>query len=63
MIEGLVKRMIKEYEGGDRFSIIATGGLSAEISENCSLIDTSNKDLTIEGLRILYNRNTNDAIL
>ncbi len=62
MIEGLVKRMIKEYNRDQKFFIIATGGLSGEITNNCSLINKSDKNLTLEGLKILYNRNTNDTV-
>ena len=58
MIEGIVARMKKEYEGNCKFAIIATGGLSQEIADNCVIIDKADKSLTLDGLRILYQRNT-----
>ncbi len=63
MIEGLVNRMIKEFNSEQTFFIIATGGLSGEITSNCNLINKSDKNLTLEGLKILYNRNTSDTIV
>ena len=57
MIEGIVRRMIDEYQGNKQFNIIATGGLSMEIAENCDIIDLADVGLTLDGLRILYNRN------
>jgi len=57
MIEGLVARMEKEYNG--KFTVIATGGLSQEIADNCDIIQKADKSLTLEGLRILFQRNKN----
>jgi type III pantothenate kinase len=55
MIEGLINRMEKEYH--HKFTVIATGGLCHEIAKNCSLIQKADKDLTLKGLKILFNRN------
>lgn len=57
MIEGLIKRIEEEYQADKKFTIIATGGLSQEIADNCKIINHTDKNLTLEGLRILYNRN------
>ncbi|MBN2279663.1 MAG: type III pantothenate kinase [Candidatus Marinimicrobia bacterium] len=56
MIEGLISRMQQEY--GKELTVIATGGLSQEIADHCSLIRVADKNLTLEGLRILYEFNT-----
>ena len=55
MIEGIVARMEKEYNG--KFTVIATGGLSQEIADNCDIIQKADKNLTLEGLRILFHHN------
>ena len=57
MIEGIVNRMKQEYSGKGKFTVIATGGLSNEISANCDIIDKSDINLTLEGLKILYHQN------
>ncbi len=58
MIEGLIDRMIREYGKTTSFSVIATGGLSEEITHNCSVIQTADKTLTLEGLRHLFTQNS-----
>lgn len=57
MIEGLIQRMEKEYGNDQKFTVVATGGLSQEISDSCDMIQYSDKNLTLEGLKILFNRN------
>lgn len=57
MIEGIIARMEKEYEGKESFTVIATGGLSQEIADNCDIIQKADKSLTLEGLRILFEKN------
>ncbi len=57
MIEGLITRMKKEYKGSEKFTIIATGGLSQDIADNCKIIDKADINLTLEGLKILYKQN------
>ena len=55
MIEGLVARIKEEY--GESATVIATGGLSRLFFESTAIIEYVEEDLTIEGLRILYERN------
>lgn len=55
MIEGLVARIKEEY--GEPATVIATGGLSRLFHESTAIIEYVEEDLTIEGLRILYERN------
>lgn len=55
LVEGIVGRMQKELDG--RAKVIATGGLAAPIAAATSSIDQVEPFLTLEGLRILYQRN------
>lgn len=55
MVEGLVRRMNTEL-GGNAICI-ATGGLSSVIAPETGLIDHVDVDLTLHGLRIVWERN------
>jgi type III pantothenate kinase len=55
MVEGLVKRMRAEL-GGDPV-VVATGGLAVLVSPETSLIDHVDADLTLRGLRLVWQRN------
>ena len=55
LIEGLVGRMKEEL--GDNPKVIGTGGYAQLISRETEVIDIVNPDLTLEGLRIIYNLN------
>ncbi|MCD6582986.1 MAG: type III pantothenate kinase [Desulfuromusa sp.] len=57
LVEGIVSRMKKELL--ERPKVIATGGLAAPISTATNCIDQVEPFLTLEGLRILYERNRN----
>ncbi|MFZ5641570.1 MAG: type III pantothenate kinase [Bacillota bacterium] len=54
-VDGIVNR-IKE-EMGTEAKVVATGGLAELISRESSTIDLVNPNLTLEGLRIIYERN------
>ena len=56
MVKGMVKRFDNELGGGCK--IIATGGLAGIIEEQANLFDTVNPDLTLIGLRIIYDLNS-----
>lgn len=56
--DGIVSRMKKEM--GGKAYVVATGGLAELISNESGLIDTINSNLTLEGLRIIYERNKGD---
>ena len=43
--------------GGD-VTVIATGGLSALVIEHCETVDIHEPDLTLVGLRLVYEKNT-----
>ena len=55
MVEGLVRRMSDEL-GGNAICV-ATGGLADVISPETSLIQHVDPDLTLHGLRIVWERN------
>lgn len=54
-MEYLISKMKAEM-ALDRIRVIATGGLSRLISENTSLIDVIDSRLTLDGLRLIYER-------
>lgn len=55
MIDGLVKRFEKEL--GERASVVVTGGLGAVIAAYCETQVTVDRDLLLDGLRIIYDKN------
>lgn len=55
-IDALVDRFVDEL-GPPRPRVIATGGLAPVIVEHCRTIDEMEPDLTLHGLRILYEMN------
>lgn len=54
LVDGIVERMKTEL--GSSARVIATGGLATLISGVARSIDDVNPDLTLEGLRLLYER-------
>ena len=54
-IEYLISRM-KQEMGLDGIRVVATGGLSRLISENTRMIDIIDSWLTLDGLRMIYER-------
>jgi type III pantothenate kinase len=55
MIEGLVTRIKAEF--GEPMKVIATGGLAPLFAEGTTMIEQIEPDLTLDGLRILAERN------
>ena len=55
MVEGLVRRMSDEL--GGRALCVATGGLAPVIAPETPLIEHVDPDLTLHGLRIVWERN------
>lgn len=54
-VDAIVWRMKREMEGNPK--VVATGGLAELISEEASSIDIVDSNLTLEGLRFIYERN------
>lgn len=55
MIEGLVARIQAEFD--QPLAVLATGGLAPLLAEGTSVIDVIDPDLTLDGLRLLAERN------
>ena len=56
LVDGLVARMKAEMAG--QAKVIATGGLASLIGKHTRRIEELDPNLTLEGLRILYERNS-----
>lgn len=55
LVEGMVARIKKEL--GEEAKVVATGGYSALIAKETTAIDEVNPDLTLIGLRLIYEMN------
>jgi type III pantothenate kinase len=55
LIEGLVSRIRAEY--GAPLKVVATGGLAPLFAEGTTIIERTDADITLEGLRLLAERN------
>ncbi|MEN6485141.1 MAG: type III pantothenate kinase [Syntrophobacteraceae bacterium] len=55
LVEGIITRMKREVKTDPK--VIATGGLAAMIASECPAIDEVDDDLTLKGLRIIFERN------
>ena len=56
MIEGIVQRV--NIELGQKLKIIGTGGLAPLFGQHSNVFDSLESDLTVHGLRLLYEFNT-----
>jgi len=54
LVDGILRRMLDELGASTR--VIATGGLASLIATGSELIDTVDHTLTLEGLRLIYER-------
>ena len=53
--DGIVERMRKELDGDA--TVIATGGLAPIVAPHCNFVDEQDPWLTLEGLRLVFERN------
>jgi type III pantothenate kinase len=58
MVDGVVERIVKEIGAA---TVIATGGLAELFIEECASIQHHEPWLTLEGLRLIYDRNAEPA--
>ena len=56
LIEGVVSRIKDEL--GEEATVVATGGYADLVADETTIIDEVNPDLTLKGLKILYEMNT-----
>ena len=56
MVDGMIERFTSEY--GEPMQAIATGGLGGLFAQHCNGIDAYDADLTLAGLKILWERNS-----
>jgi len=55
LIEGIIARIRSEMDG--KVKVIATGGYAKMLADETKIIDTVDLDLTLIGLKIIYNMN------
>ncbi len=58
MVEGMVRRFKREL--GKEAKVIATGGLASMMASETTVFDTVNQELTLIGLRMIYEMNTTE---
>jgi type III pantothenate kinase len=54
LTEGVISRMIEELS--EKPKVIATGGFSRIIAENCPLIEITDENLILDGLRLIFRK-------
>lgn len=54
LVDGLIERMTGEL--GEKPAVVATGGFAGTIAETSELIGTVDKNLMLEGLRLIYEK-------
>ena len=54
-VDGLVRRFTAEL--GGRAAVIATGGMAGLVAPHCDTVEHVEPDLTLEGLRLIWERN------
>ena len=56
-----IVRKVKEEAGLQNMKVVATGGLGSIIADETDVIDVYDRTLTLDGLRIIYEKNTAKA--
>ncbi len=57
LVDGVVRRIRAEMPGGEEARVLATGGLAESLAEESQCIDEVVPNLTLEGLRLIHQRN------
>jgi type III pantothenate kinase len=59
LVDGILERMLNEMRTPDSATpkVIATGGLARLVADDSKFIETIDDMLTLEGLRLIYERN------
>lgn len=57
MVDGIVTRMRAEIAAGDRAVCVATGGMADVLAGDTTTIQHLSPDLTLQGLRLIWERN------
>ncbi len=57
MVDGLIRRIRAELPGGEHAIVIGTGGLAGVIAEESRGIERIDPDLTLDGLRLIWQKN------
>ena len=60
LVDGVLRKMLSEMDGAPR--VIATGGLAPLIATGSELIELVDDTLTLEGLRLVYERTSKQTI-
>jgi type III pantothenate kinase len=55
LVEGIVARIVKEL--GEKATIVATGGYGSIFAQETDIFDVVNPDITLVGLRLIYQMN------
>jgi type III pantothenate kinase len=55
LVEGIVSRIQEEL--GEKTTVVATGGYADLIANETSIINTVNHDITLIGLKLIYDMN------
>ena len=61
LVDGILRKMIDELGGSPK--IIATGGLAPLIAKGSEFIETVDETLTLEGMRLVYERSSNRSFV
>jgi type III pantothenate kinase len=56
LVDGLVRRVLAEL--GSPATVVATGGLAGLVIAHCETVDLHEPDLTLIGLRLVFEKNT-----
>lgn len=59
LVDGLVERVRTEL--GDSARVVATGGFAPMIADHCRSIERVDPDLTLHGLRLIFERNADPS--